>query len=100
MFLCVHPARLSPRPSVSVGGVAVGNFHETIDIAKPCLHSILVGIQCTQVRINKFELVLCWLSIILELGVHPCSVPSHSGHMTRSITILFPFFIEYSNWFH
>ena len=55
MFLCVHPARLSPRPSVSVGGVAVGNFHETIDIAEPCLHSILVGIQCTQVRINKFE---------------------------------------------
>ena len=55
MFLCVHPARLSPRPSVSVGGVAVGNFHETIDIAKPCLHSILVGIQCTQVRINMFE---------------------------------------------
>ena len=52
MFLCVHPARLSPRPSVSVGGVAVGNFHETIDKAKP---SILVGIQCTQARINKFE---------------------------------------------
>ena len=33
MFLCVHPARLSPGPYVSVGGVAVGNFHETIDIA-------------------------------------------------------------------
>ena len=32
--------------------------------------------------------IFCWLSIILELAVRPCSVPSHSGHMTRSITIL------------